>query len=348
MTDEPPPDLLQLRIPPELQATITEASQRGAALVLTRQFGAAFEIFRRVYARMLELQPPGRRFHKGEPLANMGWAQLRAGNLDQGAMWTAQAFIEDCLSRAEDQPGVADELAWPAAQNLRAIGASDHELLDLSQAIRGLVSERQLFQDPAVLYFRFNIAAAIGRWLGGAPEIIRIRVFVSSPSELKTERRIIAEICRELTLTLPATVEALLWEGAGARNPESQPFPPAITGLGAQAVIDDHVWGQLGGYSVYMGMLWRSMGTRTGAYGGGTEAEFRYAYDRFAAGNEPRKIFFYEKRSKPARVRDAEAVDFLRELRLLGLLTRFNEPEDLRRAAFSHLAGVVREALGQR
>jgi hypothetical protein len=135
-------------------------------------------------------------------------------------------------------------------------------------------------------------------WIEQGTPSVRIRVFVSSPGDMPKERRLIAEICRELSLTMPAHVEALLWEGAGSRNPEVQPFPPEITGYGAQAVIDDHIWNRLGGYDVYLGMLWRRIGTPTGAWRSGTEAEFRYAYDRFSRGEIPRKILFYEKGAK--------------------------------------------------
>jgi hypothetical protein len=278
----------------------------------------------------------------------MGWVRHRAGAIEDGAKWTALAFIEDALSRAEELPSILDELSRPAAQNLRTVGASDQDLYDLALAIRSVASAGELIADPLVLFLRLAMPRRIRIWIEQGTPDVRIRVFVSSPGDMLKERRLIAEICRELSLTMPAHVEALLWEGAGSRNPEVQPFPPEITGEGGQAVIDDHIWNRLGGYDVYVGLLWRRIGTPTGAWRSGTEAEFRYAYSRFSRGDIPRKILFYEKRAKPERLRDGATRAFLGDLHSLGLVTRFEALEDLRRAAFSHLAGVVRETAGRR
>lgn len=155
------------------------------------------------------------------------------------------------------------------------IGADDADLYDLALQVRAVASARELIADPLVLFLRLELPVRLRGWLGRRSPSLRIRVFVSSPSELRRERRLIAEICRELTLTMPAHVEALLWEGAGPRNPEAQPFPPEITGAGGQGVIDDYIWSRLGGYDVYLGMLWRRMGTPTGRWRSGTEAEFQ-------------------------------------------------------------------------
>jgi hypothetical protein len=234
--------------PADIRAEIELATQVGGRLELQDRHLEAFEVFRRVYEKVLGAQPRGRRFHKGEPLANMGWVRHRSGDVGDGAKWTALAFIEDALSRAEELPGILDELSRPAAQNLRTIGADDGDLYDLALAIRAVVAAGEVIPDPLVLFLRLGFPDQIRTWLGRRPGAsLRIRVFVSSPNELRTERRLIAEICRELTLTMPAHVEALLWEGAGARNPEAQSFPPEITGAGGQGVIDDHIWNGLHG-----------------------------------------------------------------------------------------------------
>lgn len=342
------PRRLLASTPPAIRSEIAEASRVGGSLELAGRHLEAFEVFRATYEHVLAAQPPDRRYHKGEPLANMGWVRHRSGATEDGAKWTALAFIEDALSRGEELPHILDELSRPAAQNLRTIGAEDEELYELAQVIRETVARNELIADPLVLFLRLEFPARIRTWIGRGLRDITIRVLVSSPSDLVTERRVIAEICRELTLTMPTRVEALLWEGGGPRNPEVQPFPPAITGAGGQAVIDDHIWTRLGGYEVYLGMLWRRMGTPTGRWRSGTEAEFRYAYARSLAGHQPQKVLFYERSARPKRRRDTEAEAFLDELRGLGLVTRFDATEDLRRAAFTHLAGIAREATGRR
>jgi hypothetical protein len=338
-----------LRAPtPYLRGVIAHATEVGSQLELAGRHTEAFEVFRRAYEALLAAQTGDWRYHKGEPLASMGWVKHRSGRLAEGAQWTALAFIEDSLSRAEELPGVLDELSRPAAQNLRMIGAPDRELYDAALAIRSIVALGQLVADPFVTFFGLGLDQRIGQWLSSLNRSDRsrqdsIRVFISSPGDLIAERRVLAEICRELTLTMPAHVEALLWEGGGPRNPEVQPFPPEITGAGAQAVIDHHIWSRLGGYHVYVGMIWRRMGTPTGHWRSGTEAEFHFAYDRSQIGQGPTKMLFYEKAARPMRLRDPQAANFLHDVQMLGPVTRFDTAEDLRRAAFTHLAGVVRE-----
>ncbi|MEK7214889.1 MAG: hypothetical protein AAB289_04775, partial [Chloroflexota bacterium] len=113
--------------------------------------------------------------------------------------------------------------------------------------------------------------------INGPPR--EIKVFVSSPSGLETERPLVVTVCRRVSAVMGVSVTPLLWEGGGSGNPEVPAFPPDITGHGAQAVIDDHVWGRLGGYDIYIGMVWHRMGTPTGAYGSGTEAELHFALE---------------------------------------------------------------------
>lgn len=72
-------------------------------------------------------------------------------------------------------------------------------------------------------------------------------------------------------------IQTLLWEGGGDVEPDILAFPPSVTGGGPQAVIDRRVWEELGGYDVYLGMMWHRMGTPTGDYRSGTEADERLA-----------------------------------------------------------------------
>lgn len=334
--------------PPELQRELESENALGQQLVMRGRLPEAFDVFRHSYEQMLSAQPQGQRYHKGLPLHNMGWARLRAGLPDQGARWTVMAFIEDALSRAEEMPNVLDELSRPAAQNLRLLGAPEPELVEIARLVRAQITIADAsVADPNALFVGLGLQDRLMRWLGFSRVTPVVRVFVSSPRELRRERVLIAEICRELSLVLAAHVEALLWEGAGVTNPEVQPFPPEITGLGGQAVIDDHIWSRLGGYDIYVGLLWRRMGTPTSTWRSGTEAEFRFAFAHRLASGRPRHILFYLKGLRPGVSRDADAADFASELRTLGLVTPFASTEDLRRAAFSHLATLVREILAQ-
>jgi hypothetical protein len=184
-----------------------------------------------------------------------------------------------------------------------------------------------------------------GSVLGDPSPRGEIRIFVSSPGDLKEERRLVAEVCRELTSALGMRLRALLWEGGGPRNPEVPPFPPDVTGHAAQAVLDRYVWDSLGGYDVYLGMIWKRMGTPTGASRSGTEAEFRYALGSHRNAGRPRKIMFYQKLPRPGDQLDSGVGQFVDELKKLGLVQPFANRSDLRRMLVDHLSAEAHNAM---
>ena len=104
-----------------------------------------------------------------------------------------------------------------------------------------------------------------------------VKVFVSSPGNLGPERLLVARVCRRIGRSIGVPIQTLLWEGGSDVEPAVTAFPPSVTGGGPQAVIDRRVWEELGGYDVYLGMIWHRIGTPTGDYRSGTEAEYRSA-----------------------------------------------------------------------
>lgn len=171
-----------------------------------------------------------------------------------------------------------------------------------------------------------------------------IRIFVSSPGDLKLERRLVAEVCRELSIAFDLRFRALLWEGGGRSNPDVLPFPSDVTGQGAQAVLDRHLWDVLGGYDVYVGMIWRRMGTPTGKWRSGTEAEFRYALGAHQGTKRPGRIAFYQKLTRRGMPADPEVGHFVEELQELGLVQTFTNGSDLRRMLINDLSVEARKA----
>jgi hypothetical protein len=335
-----------LALPPYVQALLADQDALGRRLAIAGQFAEAFDAYRRAYEVILSAQPPHGRFHKGLALHNMGWVRIRAGATEDGARWTMLGFIEDSLSRAAEQPGLLDELSRPAASNLLLLGVSVSELSGLARRIRSAVSEGRLVRDPLELYIEFELDFRVR--IGRVAEPTAIRVLVSSPGDTTTERRMVAEVCRELSMTLGCHVEALLWEGAGRRNPECQGFPPEVSGASPQEVVDDHVFERLGGYHVYLGTIWRRMGTPTLGWRSGTEAEYRTARARRQATGEPADILFYVK--NPGRGQaEPDAAEFVRELKSSqGLIHKpFRGAEDLRRKVFSDLLAIVRMRVKQ-
>lgn len=123
---------------------LDEAGQR----LVAGDFEAAAEGYERAYRALLDAQPAGRRFHKGEALHNWGLALLWLGRTDEARQRTLEAFVEDAASLAEENPRY-EELDRPAAHNLVYVfGFAGQALAFLARFVRGHVQEGNLLPDP--------------------------------------------------------------------------------------------------------------------------------------------------------------------------------------------------------
>ena len=178
-----------------------------------------------------------------------------------------------------------------------------------------------------------------------------LRVFVSSPGNLGPERLLVARTCRRIGQSLGVPIEPLLWEGGGSVEPGVPPFPPSVTGGGPQAVIDRQVWDELGGYDVYLGMIWYRMGTPTGGYRSGTEAEYRSAIQWHKESGRPSSILFYRKMTNPPMLgidpeQLRQAPEFIEELESkAGLVQRFSNENELEDHLYAHIPVAVKKAV---
>ncbi len=118
-----------------------------------------------------------------------------------------------------------------------------------------------------------------------ASGVTKVRIFVASPSDVEFERKQMDKIVQELNITLPAlapnkqlTLELVKWESAVA---------PGM-GRDAQDVVNQ----QIGDYDVFVGIMWKRMGTPTSVAQSGTEEEFRHAYATWEK-NKRLPILFY-------------------------------------------------------
>ncbi len=178
-----------------------------------------------------------------------------------------------------------------------------------------------------------------------------VKVFVSSPGNLGPERLLVARVCRRIGQSMGVPIQTLLWEGGGDVEPTVPAFPPSVTGGGPQAVIDRRVWEELGGYDVYLGMIWHRMGTPTGGYRSGTEAEYRSAVQWHKEAGRPSSILFYRKVTNPPMSEiDPEqfrqALEFVGELEsTAGLVQRFSDQNELEEHLYWHIPDAVRKAM---
>jgi len=114
-------------------------------------FQEAAKGFDAAYRLLLEAQPEGHRFHKGESLHNKGLALLWAGDREESLRATLAAFVEDAASLAEESPRL-EELDRPAAHNLIYVfGLAGPPLAAFASQVRALVSSGGLLPDPHAL-----------------------------------------------------------------------------------------------------------------------------------------------------------------------------------------------------
>ena len=106
-------------------------------------------------------------------------------------------------------------------------------------------------------------------------------------------------------------------------------------------MIDDRIREALGGYDIYVGLIWLRMGTPTGDWRSGTEAELRYALDAYKNTGRP-ELLFYVKNARKGQERQPGVDDLIRELRGGGLPQNFRSKSDLRPMLLEHLAEKIR------
>ncbi len=110
-----------------------------------------------------------------------------------------------------------------------------------------------------------------------------IRVFVSSPNDVRQEREaldeVVARINRNEGRERGIRLELWKWEDDAVPH----------VGPKAQAAIDQ----QTPAYDVYLGIMAHRFGTKTGHYGSGTEKEFRDALKRWSDEGSPWILFYF-------------------------------------------------------
>jgi hypothetical protein len=168
----------------------------------------------------------------------------------------------------------------------------------------------------------------------------RIRVFVASPGDVRAERDQLAKVVAEINLTIAAIapernalLELVRWETHVA---------PGL-GRDAQEVVNR----QIGDYDLFVGILWKRMGTPTSVASSGTEEEFRAAYDRWTKdASFPVLFYFCQQPFPPPRtLEDVEqlgrVVRFRDDLSAKGLVAEYPDHESFADAIRPHLLLVL-------
>lgn len=165
-----------------------------------------------------------------------------------------------------------------------------------------------------------------------------IRVFAASPRDVAPEREILARVVNDLDEALqkwhvPLRLQLKNWE----RSVYPAPGPP-------QGVINK----QIGTYDVFVGFMWRRLGTPAGEDGTGTEEEYRRAYRSWQDTGRPQHIMFYFSTAlarPPRTVEEAQqqldVVKFREEIEEQNLIAEYDGPADFDVKVRRHLYDVT-------
>ncbi|MCC0064579.1 MAG: DUF4062 domain-containing protein [Defluviimonas sp.] len=169
----------------------------------------------------------------------------------------------------------------------------------------------------------------------------KVRVFLSSPSDLATERQIINTVCENLSHDLGGiegfVIELIRWET----------HTYSAIGDSPQDIINAQI-GQ--DYDIFLGMLGRRFGTRTKKYESGTEEEFNLAVERKKNTGSPEIMFFFYGGSAELGEIDGAQLSKIQEFRRglsdVGLLYfDFKDEFSLYILAHQQLHTVIRNVL---
>lgn len=122
-----------------------------------------------------------------------------------------------------------------------------------------------------------------------SPTLSRLRVFISSPGDLRVEReaaeRVVRTVAKHPLYQPHYAIEAELYEDA----------VPASIGVPPQEAVDEYLM-LPGDADIFVCMLWQRFGTpfqlRGRAYASGTEYEFEHAYNSRQATGKPNMLLY--------------------------------------------------------
>jgi Domain of unknown function (DUF4062) len=131
-----------------------------------------------------------------------------------------------------------------------------------------------------------------------AIQVKKVRIFVASPGDVHSERDQLFKVINELNLTISAlapekgiVLELVRWETH---------VHPGI-GADPQKVINL----QIDDYDIFVGVMWKRMGTPTTTSQSGTEEEFQRAYEKWREDNSfPVLFYFCQQAFAPPRTQE--------------------------------------------
>jgi tetratricopeptide (TPR) repeat protein len=160
----------------------------------------------------------------------------------------------------------------------------------------------------------------------------KVSIFLASPGDVADEREAVAAVVDELNQTLGTTsglvIELVSWE------------THAWPGFGedAQDVINQ----QVGPYDIFVGLMWKRLGTPTQRASSGTVEEFEAAYERWVTHKSPHLMFYFSQVPFLPSLDEAEEFQAVLRFRASlegrgGFVAEYDSVDDLSRKLRGHL-----------
>lgn len=165
-------------------------------------------------------------------------------------------------------------------------------------------------------------------------QVVKLKIFLASPSDVSTERRYVETIVDELNRTV-AGHKGLVLEVASS----SSTFPGY--GKDGQAILNEQ-FGKMHNYELFIGIMWNRIGTPTPRAKSGTVEEVARAVKSLMRRQKP-DIWFYFRQSaanldtQEKLDQKSEVLAFRRKFRTKGLFKEYNKPVNFRDQLREHL-----------
>ncbi|NEP28320.1 hypothetical protein, partial [Moorena sp. SIO3I6] len=159
------------------------------------------------------------------------------------------------------------------------------------------------------------------------PQVELVKIFLASPSDVRSERNYVKEVVEEINQTTALSKGVMLVVRSGKNT-----YPGY--GEDGQAVLNTQI-GNMEEYELFVGIMWNRLGTSTPRAKSGTVEEYKRAVAAFESNRKP-DIWFYF-RDAPAKLNSDDeleqrkkVLDFKKEIQSKGLTKDYRQPANFR------------------
>lgn len=165
-------------------------------------------------------------------------------------------------------------------------------------------------------------------------QVEKVKIFLASPHDVSTERRRIKTVIDELNRHLAAAHGVVL---------EVISSDDAIPGVGkdGQSIVNQQI-ARMSNYDLFIGIMWKRIGTPTARAKSGTVEEYERAIRTFKRIKRPEIWFYFRKpitkfKNKEEETQQKEVLKFRKRVGRTGLFRDYTSPADFAKQLREHL-----------